>query len=273
MGNESSSFTRSNYGVVGSQSSQGKPWLGQASNTLANISVAGEKVVTPLRTIGLELAYTSIDLERSILTGQPIDRQQFDGLNISYQMWTDEMVYVGDTDTSLTSYGLVNSPLVTTSNVVNGVSGFPEWDQKTPQEKLFDTNGMLYAGWEATGFSVLPSKVALPPYQFSLISQEIVSSAGSMSTLRYLKENSLITAETGQELEIVPLKWLKGAGVGGTDRMFCYTNREEFVRFPMVPIRRETAYYHSIYYHAPYTWAYGMIEFVYPETVQYADGI
>jgi hypothetical protein len=41
----------------------------------------------------------------------------------------------------------------------------------------------------------------------------------------------------------------------------------------MVPIRRETAYYHGIRYTAPYIWAMGQIEFVYPETVQYADGI
>jgi len=40
-----------------------------------------------------------------------------------------------------------------------------------------------------------------------------------------------------------------------------------------VPVRRETAYYQGIRFTAPYLYAFGQIEFVYPETVQYADGI
>jgi hypothetical protein len=41
----------------------------------------------------------------------------------------------------------------------------------------------------------------------------------------------------------------------------------------MVPIRRETAYYQGIRFIAPYLWLFGEMEFVYPETVLYADGI
>ena len=55
--------------------------------------------------------------------------------------------------------------------------------------------------------------------------------------------------------------------------MMAYTNNEDFVRFPMVPVRRETAYYQGIRFIAPYIWGFGSIEFVYPETVGYRDGI
>ena len=55
--------------------------------------------------------------------------------------------------------------------------------------------------------------------------------------------------------------------------MVAYTNDESRVRFPMVPVRRETPYYQGIRFHAPYLWAFGEVEFVYPETVRYADGI
>jgi hypothetical protein len=77
----------------------------------------------------------------------------------------------------------------------------------------------------------------------------------------------------GKPLNIQPLKWLTGRGVGPTDRMVAYTNAEDRVRFPMVPVRRETPYYQGIRFIAPYIWAFGAVEFVYPETVLYRDGI
>jgi hypothetical protein len=74
-------------------------------------------------------------------------------------------------------------------------------------------------------------------------------------------------------LDIQAVKWLAGRGTGGKDRMVAYTNDENRVRFPMVPIRRETPYYLGIKFNAPYIWAFGEVEFVYPETVRYGDGI
>jgi hypothetical protein len=55
--------------------------------------------------------------------------------------------------------------------------------------------------------------------------------------------------------------------------MVAYTNNEDRVRFPMVPIRRETPYYLGIKFNAPYIWAFGEVEFPYSETVIYRDGI
>ena len=55
--------------------------------------------------------------------------------------------------------------------------------------------------------------------------------------------------------------------------MVAYTNEETFVRFPMVPIMRQTAYYLGIKFFAPYLWLFGEMEVVYPETIRYADGI
>ena len=46
--------------------------------------------------------------------------------------------------------------------------------------------------------------------------------------------------------------------------MVAYTNDESRVRFPMVPVRRETAYYQGIRFTAPYLWAFGQMEIVYP---------
>ena len=272
MANESTSFIRSNLGAVGGTKADGKPWISPNTTTLPGISIDGERVVLPLRLLGQEVSYTSIELERSQLLGQPIDVAKFDALNTIYQMATDEMVYVGDTTTG--SLGLVNSTLVTTGNVTaDGTGSSPLWANKTPDQILRDVNDMIQAAWAATGFAVCPDKVLLPPAKFAYIASQKVSTAGNISILQFLEDNSISLRVNGRKLEIQPLKWLTGRGAGATDRMVAYTNDESRVRFPMAPIRRETPYYLGIKFNAPYIWAFGEVEFVYPETVIYRDGI
>lgn len=272
MANESTSFTRSTYGALGTQGATGKPWIAQNSNTLPGVSVDGERIVSPLRLLGREISYTSVELERSMLTGQPLDTQKFDALNNMQQMSTDEMVYVGDTDNG--AEGLINSTLVTSSTVaLNAGATSTLWINKTADEIILDINSLLEATWLATGYAVCPDKLLVPPAQYALIASQKVSDAGNLSILQYCEQNSISLKVNGRPLDIQPLKWATGAGAGSTDRMIAYTNAENRVRFPMVPIRRETPYYHAISYNAPYIWAYGEVEFVYPETIQYADGI
>lgn len=271
MANESTSFIRSTIGGVGTQSAQGKPWISPNTTTLPGVSVNGERIVLPLRLLGQEISYTSVELERSQLVGQSIDTQKFDAMNIMYQMNTDEMVYVGDTDVGAT--GLINSSIVTSAAVANGTAGTPQWATKTPDEILKDVNDMVTAAWQASGFAACPDKVLLPPAQFAYISSQKISTAGNVSILQFLEDNSISLRINGRKLDIQPVKWLTGRGASSSDRMVAYTNQEDKVRFPMVPVRRETPYYLGIKFNAPYIWAFGEVEFIYPETVVYRDGI
>lgn len=272
MANESTSFIRSNIGAIGTQSASGKPWISPNTTTLPGVSINGERVTLPLRLLGQEVSYTSVELERSQLIGQPIDAQKFNALNVLYQMNTDEMVYIGDS--AVGAEGLLNSTLVTAASVTADGSGSSTlWSTKTPDQILRDVNDMITAAWQASGFSVCPDKLLLPPAQYAYIASQKISTAGNVSILTFLEDNSISLRVNGRKLEIQPVKWLTGRGTSGADRMVCYTNDEDRVRFPMVPIRRETPYYLGIKFNAPYIWAFGEVEFVYPETVIYSDGI
>lgn len=273
LGQEATSFMLSSYGGVGTlQNNVGNfPWISAETTAIPGVSVNGKKVVLPLRLLAREVTYTSPELERSQNTNQPIDVQKLAALNYLYQMNTDQMVYIGSADVGAT--GLVNSPTVTATTVANGVSGSSLWINKTPDEILADINQLLSDTWAAAAYSAAPMKIGLPPAQFGRLAAAKVSSAGNVSVLNFLKQNTISMTVNGPELEIVPMKWLVGAGAGSTDRMIAYTNDENMVRFPMVPIRRETPYYQGIRYTAPYLWAFGEMEIVYPETIRYADGI
>lgn len=278
MAFESTSFTRQAFAGVGSLSANlgttnggNMPWVSAETNAIPGVDVNGERIITPLRLLARQIAYTSVELDRSQNTQQPIDVQKLNALNSLYQMNIDQMVNIGSSDIGAT--GFLNSSQVTASNVVNGGGGSPLWVNKTPAEILNDVNTILNASWAATGYAICPRSLRIPPAQFSYISTQLISSAGTVSILKYLKENSICNNVNGAELDIQPIKWLVGRGAGGTDRMVVYTNDLERLRFPMVPIRRETPYYNGIQFHAPYLWAFGEMEFVYPSTVRYADGI
>lgn len=267
MANESSTFIRSNFASVGTQAAAAAPFITSNTTAMPGINIDGEPVTTPMKLLGYKLAWTSVELERSQLTGQPIDKAKFDAMQSMYQMAIDRQVYIAGGE------GLLNSSLITVGTVATGAGGGTAWTGKKPDEILADVNTLITGAWQASGYAVCPEKLLLPPENFAYISTQKVSDAGSVSILTYLEDNSISLRTNGRKLEIVPVKWLSQRGTGNTGRMVAYTNRENFVRFPMVPIRRETPYFQDIMFVSPYIWAMGGVEFVYPETVRYADGI
>jgi hypothetical protein len=272
--NESTSFIQSTFGGIGTQNATGLPWLAPNANTIPGVSVDGQRVVTPLRLLATAINYTSVELEKSQLLGQPIDTQKFTALNIMQQQGTDQMVYIGDTSPTVQAYGLVNSPLVTSASVpADGAGGSTTFASKTREQITRDVNDLLNATYLASGYAICPDKLLIESSVFANLAGRPSGESSDKSILQYLKENNICTAKNGVNLDIQPLKFLTGIGAGATNRMVAYTNDESRVRFPMVPIRRETTYYQGITFTAPYIWAFGEVEFVYPETVQYADGI
>lgn len=277
MSDESTSFIQSAFAAGGTQSNSNgssggnMPWISAETTAIPGVSIDGQKTVLPLRLLGREISFTSVELDRSQRLGTPIDAQKTDALNILYQMNTDQMVYIGSNDVG--AQGLLNNSSITESEVSAGTSGSTLWVNKTPDEILADVNELIETTWSAAAFAVCPGKLLLPPAQFSYLASQKVSSAGNVSILKFLKENSISLEVNGKELDIQPVKWLTGRGVDGADRMLAYTNEENRVRYPMVPIRRETAYYMGIRFTAPYIWAFGELELPYPETLQYGDGI
>jgi hypothetical protein len=276
MSNESTSFIRSAFGGAGTLSNGlslggNMPWISEETVDIPGISVNGQKITLPLRLLAREVTYTSVELDRSQLTGQPIDTQKMDALNLLYQMNTDQMCYVGSSDVGAT--GLLNNSSVSVLSVPAGASGSTVWTGKTPDEIVADINKLITDAWAAAAYAICPDSLLLPPKQFAYISSQKVSSAGNVSILKYIKDNCIALEVNGREIRIAPVKWLPGIGTNGEDRMVAYTNDESRVRFPMVPIRRETAYYRGIRFAAPYLWAFGELEIVYPETIYYGDGI
>jgi len=284
IADEVSSFTLSTFASQGGLGTgngigNGKAWIGKDTNQITGISADIAKIPHQLRPWAMELKYTILELESAAKLGRPIDQQKYEGLQLKHQMDIDEQVYIGDTGTGDT--GLVNNSLVTNvQNLPNGVSASPKWALKTPDEILADVNTMLTSVWQASAWAVMPGRLMLPPAQFGYISTQKVSQAGNVSILKYIQDNNLLTTSGKGKLEIYPLKWLIGAGVGGTigtagtvDRAVVYTKEKQRVRYPMTLLQRTPVQYDSIYHKTTYFCRLGAVEVVYPETIGYFDGL
>lgn len=271
IADEASSFTNSSFASAGGITPNGKAWISKDATAISGIALDIGKTVNPLYLWGLEIKYTIPELESAQKLGRSIDVQKHDGMRLRHQMDIDEMVYIGDT--TFNQFGLMNSPLVTSSNVVASAIGGTTWASKTPDEILADVNKLLTDTWSASGWSVMPDELRLPPVQFGYLVSQKVSNAGNISTLEFLRNNSLSNAANGRPLNIQPVKWLTGRGAASSDRMMAYTRDRDRVRYPLVPLQRTPMEYRSIWQIVTYFGRLGVVEFVYPETIRYADGI
>lgn len=279
IADEVSSFTNSSFGGTGGINPNGVNWISKDANAISGISLDIGKTANPLTLWGSELKWTIPELESAQKLGRPVDQQKYNGMQLKFNMDVDQVVYTGDTD--LNTKGLVNNDsVIVPANVAAGVSGFTAWAKKTPDEILADVNAIINDAWTASAWAVMPANILLPPLQFGFLVSQKVSQAGNMSLLKFIMENNLLKQSTGADLSIQPVKWLIGRGVGGTpqtlgtvDRMVAYTKAYDRVRFPMTLLQRTPLEYRSIYQLTTYFCRLGVVEFVYPETLAYRDGI
>ncbi|HHT0123532.1 TPA: DUF2184 domain-containing protein [Raoultella planticola] len=265
IADEISSFTNTTFAAAGTPNANGKNWISPLATAIAGINVDIEKKGFPLELWGMELGWTVIELNAAAQVGRPIDTQKYDGMQLKWNMDTDEQVYIGDAAKG--AKGLLNLSQVTPTNATK------TWDTSTADEIRASINQVLSNAWARSAYSKVPEDLLIPPEQYSFIASTIVSTAGNQSLLTYLETNTIAYHQNGKPLNIRPVKWMKGRGVGGTDRMVAYTNDKKFVRFPMVPLQSVPIQYRGLYQLVTYYGKLGAVEPVYPETLNYMDGI
>ncbi|EPQ1146736.1 DUF2184 domain-containing protein [Citrobacter amalonaticus] len=265
IADEISSFTNTTFAAAGTPNANGKNWISPLATAIAGVNVDIEKKGFPLELWGMELGWTVIELNAAAQVGRPIDTQKYDGMQLKWNMDTDEQVYIGDTAKG--AKGLINLSQVTPTNATK------TWAASTADEIRASINQVLSNAWARSAYSKVPEDLLIPPEQYSFLASTIVSSAGNQSLLTYLETNTIAYHQNGKPLNIRPVKWMKGRGVGGTDRMVAYTNDKKFVRFPMVPLQSVPIQYRGLYQLVTYYGKLGAVEPVYPETLNYMDGI
>lgn len=286
MAHDFSSYTNSALASVGGIDPTAKAFISKDTSDLPNVAVDIGKTASPLIPWGLTIDFSIFELESAMLLGQGIDEQKMSALRRKHQQDTDIMVYLGDT-TIPNAKGLLNSTQIVTADTAavagasspTGNTTSTLWRDKTADAILADVNTLLNDVWTASAFTRCPRKLAIAPLEFAYIASQKVSTAGNVSILQFLKDNSIALAENGVPLEIVSLKWCTGTnnsntlGVNATDMMIAYTQEYDLVRFPMVPMIGLPVQFRGAAQIRPYVAKLGVVEMVYPETVGTMSGI
>lgn len=137
-----------------------------------------------------------------------------------------DVAMVGDDEVNWT--GLVNNPNVPTAAAAAGA-----WSGNSVDEILTDINTGLSTIRTQTDEVEMADTVRLPPEAFRFIATKRLGTDGSMGTvLEYVRKNNIYTAETGQALDIAPLRALADIPDGGDGgRAIYYRKDPEVLRF------------------------------------------
>jgi hypothetical protein len=125
----------------------------------------------------------------------------------------------------------------------------------------------------------VPSKLLIDPISYGILVSTLITTAGNISIIEFLKKNSLRNASTGAELDIQPCKWLLGTnnsnplGVAATNSMYAYTQNEMRIRFPIVALQRTPIEPRDLRQLVTYFGLLGAVENVYPEMTGLRSGL
>lgn len=253
------------YGIIGSE-----------TNNIPIIQANLSKDVFKVFTFANNIKVPFLDQQRMTQIGRSLDQIFDDGLRLNWNKALDQNVYLGFPEFNTT--GLVNSTGITAANAaLNGAGTSRLWINKTPTEIMNDVNTGLVAAWAASEYDLtgMPNHILIPPSQFAYINTTLVSQAGSISILEYLKRNNIATAQ-GIPLEILPSRQTIAAGASSTDRMVLYVNREDRVCFDLpVPLTRAMTQpdVNQLAYLTAYIGLIGQVKFKYTQCARYVDGI
>lgn len=271
LSDESTAFTRINFGTTGTLKMNAVPWITQDTTSFPNISLTGERVTTPIRLAGQEISYTKLELEKAQRLGMNLSAEKVNALRTVYQMGIDKMVFVGDSSLDTSDHkcrGLLNS------DSVQKTSASGTFDTLDADQIVSEINGLIKRVWEQTAYQLMPDTIIMPPEIYAHLATTKYSSDAERTILTYLRENSLATVEAGVAPKFIPSVWAKTASSTKKGRIMAYINDVNRVRFSMAPMRKEAAYIEKgIRYATPYIWALGEVEFVYPETAGYLDNV
>ena len=173
--------------------------------------------------------------------------------------------------------GFVNNPNVSRVDVAaTGTGGSRLWKDKTVDQILTDMNSLLTSIRDNSGEVEWADTLRLPPAAFRFMSTVRVGAPDFlMSALDYFRRSNVYTAETGQQLDIQPLRELANAGAGGTGRMVAYRKDVEVLRFHLPMPRRVLATRQKsiMGFETGIIARTGGTEIRLPGAVAYADGI
>lgn len=243
-------------------------FVGTKSLNVPIAEIGTEKVTVPVELGATGYEYSDEELRQAILLQRPLPQLKSNTARRAYEELAQRTAMNGDATHNLP--GFIDNTNVTANTVDNPGSG-TEWVNKTPAQILFDINELMGDIFVDTLQVERPNTLLLPTHQWNYIAGTPRSDNSDTTILQWLVNNSpYISAAT----DIIPIAELTGAGAGSTDRMMAYDKDiDKVVMHIPMPLRFTEPQRKGRGFEVPGEFKIGGVEFRYPGSARYGDGI
>lgn len=213
--------------------------------------------------------YTQEELRRTAFLRRPINERKLAAAVEAYRRHMNEVGLFGEASSNIT--GLFNN-----ANVPQGNAPVGAWQTgpKTPAQILSDINALILNVWTGTAFNDQVTDIVMAPTPYSYISSTARSEQSDKTILQYIKENNIAKVERGLDIRFSPGFGLDTAGAGGTKRMVGYVKSDtRLVMHVPLPLRFLAPQLVGLSVQVPGEYKYSGVEFRYPKSGYYMDGL
>ena len=247
---------------------------GRKGKNAATVGTTLDKVNVPIESAGVSANFDRADA-RSVLMGndQNLMTELGEVMREATERHIEATFFYGYED--LGYRGFLDYPGVPlTTAALNAAGTSTQWKDKTADEILFDVQTALADVFIVTKGVHIPGKVLLPPGQFSALTTIKASAAVDKSLMEYLETNNIYNKKTGGKLVFEDLRYLEGAGAGGTDRMVVMDQDRKNYWLPMpLPFDMLTPQENGFGVDLLAEYVFGSFHIKRPLAVEYVDGI
>jgi len=243
-------------------------FVGTKSLNVPIAEIGTDKITVPVELGATGYEYSDEELRQAIQLKRALPQLKSNTARRAYEELAQRVAMSGDTTHNLP--GFINNTNVTAATVVNPGGG-TEWVNKTPNQILFDINDFMGDIFVDTLQVEKPNTLLLPTAQWNYLAGTPRSDNSDTTLLAWLIANSPYLSS---DADIIPATELAGAGSGPSDRMMAYDKDMDKVVFHIpMPLRFTEPQRKGRGFEVPGEFKLSGIEFRYPGSARYADGI
>lgn len=238
------------------------------SKDIPKVDIAMADKSFPVVNGGIGYDYTTEELRRSAYLRRPVSERKLTAAMEAYRRHLNDVGLYGETG-GLT--GLYNN-----ANVPQGNAPVGAWQTgpKTPAQILSDINTLIQNVWTNTAYNDQITNIVMAPAAYAYISATPRSDNSDKTILQYVKENNIAKVERGIDIKFQPGYGLDTAGSGATRRMMGYVKSDQrLVMHIPLPLRFLAPQISAYLVEVPGEYKYSGVEFRYPKSAYYMDGI
>lgn len=248
------------YDYVG----RGKRSAGRGKS-MNRVDVAYADKTFPVVSGDIGYDYTTDELRKSAFLRRPLPNTRLAAAMDGYQRHMNDVALWGEDDLT----GLFNN-----ANVPHASAPTGDWANSTEAEILADINGLIDLIWTSTAYNDFPTDIVMSPAKFSYIAAKPRSSTSDKTVLQYIQANNIAKTQRGIDIKFGPGYGLETGGAGETHRMMGYVKSPLRLQMHIpLPLRFLAPQLVGLGVDVPGEYKYSGVEFRYPKSARYMDGI